>query len=418
MTADAGLGYTARYIPLARGTHAVLYEPRAMGHRPRIGVLVCHPSATSLNHVATRQLAQRGMIVLAVDTPYSNLAHHAQIWEDVPPHVGLGVSWLRGNTNVERIVLLGHSMAGPLMAFYQNLAENRLADLPAADAVILVDSHVGDAAATLTNIDPSVVDESNPGVRDPELDMFSAANGFDPAGARYPREFLARFFAAQSERFARLVKRATARLSAIAAGQGMYLDDEPFPFHCGNARIWRADLSLLAATRQPRLLLHADGSRTEQIVHSMRPPSAAPSANTPPANQDGSRTYATGMYGVSVRQFLSTHAIRTTANYAITESSIDGIVWESSKTSTIPNIRGVTVPLLILAMTGHYFVAPDEFIYECAASSDKQLAYVEGASHALTPCRDCEQFAGQYGDTVKTAFDHMGAWLNERFASG
>jgi hypothetical protein len=91
----------------------------------------------------------------------------------------------------------------------------------------------------------------------------------------------------------------------------------------------------------------------------------------PPANPDGSRTYATGIYGVSVRQFLSTHAIRRDPNYAISESSIDGIVWESSRTSTIPNIRGVTVPLLILAMTGHYFVAPDESIYECAASSDK-----------------------------------------------
>jgi hypothetical protein len=42
-------------------------------------------------------------------------------------------------------------------------------------------------------------------------------------------------------------------------------------------------------------------------------------------------------------------------------------------------------------MTGQYFVAPDESIYECAASSDKQLAYVEGASHASTPRPDCEQ---------------------------
>jgi hypothetical protein len=31
------------------------------------------------------------------------------------------------------------------------------------------------------------------------------------------------------------------------------------------------------------------------------------------------------------------------------------------------SIRGVTVPLLILAMTAHYFVAPDEAIYEAAA---------------------------------------------------
>jgi hypothetical protein len=50
-----------------------------------------------------------------------------------------------------------------------------------------------------------------------------------------------------------------------------------------------------------------------------------------------------------------------------------------------------------------------------AASPDKQLVYVEGASHNIVTCKACEQYPGQYGDTVQTTFDYVAAWLRERF---
>jgi hypothetical protein len=48
-----------------------------------------------------------------------------------------------------------------------------------------------------------------------------------------------------------------------------------------------------------------------------------------------------------------------------------------------------------------------------AATKDKQIAYVEGASHGFTPCRP------GYGDTMKRTLDHIDRWLREsgRFAT-
>ena len=71
--------------------------------------------------------------------------------------------------------------------------------------------------------------------------------------------------------------------------------------------------------------------------------------------------------------------------YMMTEDSITGVDWASSSTSAPTNVQGIGVPLLIMTMTCHYFVVPDEIIFDHAASKDKQIAYVEGASHGFTP---------------------------------
>ena len=87
-------------------------------------------------------------------------------------------------------------MAGPMMSFYQNIAENgaavcqkperllpcdptNLANLPKADGVVLLDSHLGDAVATMTYTDPAVIREQQPDLRDSRVDMFDPANGYD-----------------------------------------------------------------------------------------------------------------------------------------------------------------------------------------------------------------------------------------------
>jgi hypothetical protein len=66
-----------------------------------------------------------------------------------------------------------------------------------------------------------------------------------------------------------------------------------------------------------------------------------------------------------------------------------------------------------MAMTCHYFVVPDEILFDHAASKDKEIVYVEGASHGYTPCRP------EYGDTMKRTFDYMDKWLSDpkRFSS-
>ena len=82
------------------------------------------------------------------------------------------------------------------------------------------------------------------------------------------------------------------------------------------------------------------------------------------------------------------------------------------------NVEGISVPFLIMSMTGHYFEVPDEIIYNHAASPDKSIAFVEGAVHGITPCTACETRPGQFGDTVKTTFDYVDQWLAARYTGG
>ena len=129
-------------------------------------------------------------------------------------------------------------------------------------------------------------------------------------------------------------------------------------------------------------------------------------------------SYADGAVTYTVQSWLSSNALKIDPErYTVTADSIEGIDWNSSNTSTPANMEGVHVPVLIMSMTGHYWMVPSEIFLQHAASQDKQLVFVEGASHNLTTCTACEQFAGQYGDTVKTTFDYVAGWLRERYVS-
>ena len=53
-----------------------------------------------------------------------------------------------------------------------------------------------------------------------------------------------------------------------------------------------------------------------------------------------------------------------------------------------------------------------ETIYNMAASEDKTIAFVEGATHKFTPAKHLEKFPGQFGDTMKTLHDFVDEWLS------
>ena len=78
-------------------------------------------------------------------------------------------------------------------------------------------------------------------------------------------------------------------------------------------------------------------------------------------------------------------------------------------------ISSVSVPVLITAMGGHYFVRDSEIHYEMAASKDKDFIVIEGATHGGTPCTACETTPGQYSNTVKNFFDYVAKWINTRY---
>jgi cytidine deaminase len=90
-----------------------------------------------------------------------------------------------------------------------------------------------------------------------------------------------------------------------------------------------------------------------------------------------------------------------------------GVDWRSSYTAPPGNVQGISVPLLTIGMTGHWEFLAAEQIHEKAGSADKTIAFVEGATHVFTPCTRCERAPGEFGDTLKTTYDYVDAWLDK-----
>jgi hypothetical protein len=57
------------------------------------------------------------------------------------------------------------------------------------------------------------------------------------------------------------------------------------------------------------------------------------------------------------------------------------------------------------------WVVPTEIAYDLAASTDKTLAYVYGATHGFSPCTACQTDPGLLGDTEAILVDYLAQWL-------
>jgi len=394
----------------------VLYEPVAGTTAPHIALLFAHPGESTFNHVSAREMAKRGYRILMVN-------HEDDLPADTyAPSMSAAVTYLRTLAGVERVVVITHSGGGHHMAFYQNAAENgpkacsgpekiypchsqRVTALEKPDGLILLDPTLG-AFHQMSSIDPAV-DSARPRERNAALDMFAAANGYDAAGRRatYTPAFAAAFYRAQAARSTALIDQARSRLAVIEKGAGDFKDDEPFVvpgmgISATGARLYQPDVQIVSSTRAPHLVLKTDGTRATEIVRSIRQPSGA-------RPDQALGTLAVMTQNSTVRQFLALSAIRTTADFAFTTNDITGVEWTSAMNSTPGNAEGITVPTLVLSMTCHYLMVPDEIIYDHLASKDKQLVFVEGATHGFTPCKP------EYGDTLARTFDYVDGWLKQ-----
>ncbi|OCX66270.1 hypothetical protein BFP70_06095 [Thioclava sp. SK-1] len=91
-----------------------------------------------------------------------------------------------------------------------------------------------------------------------------------------------------------------------------------------------------------------------------------------------------------VKRYLGAFAVRVDDDCAYGENFIFGVDWHSSVTTPIGNAEGITVPMLARGMTAGWEYIAAEMIYDHAASTDKSIAFVEGATHVHTPCKPCE----------------------------
>jgi hypothetical protein len=410
-----GEKFKTQYIRLGQQGEGLLFSPTTPSPKSRIAVVFTHPGGNNFNAPIGRELASRGYLVMNV-----NYRAGEALGIDVQlPTLSLAITYLRSLPGVQKVVISGHSGGAHEMALYENVAEHGLAacngpeklypcrgaaldKLQKPDGLILLDPPLGNFHQ-MSALDPSVSTDVN--TRNPALDMFSAANGFDAAAMRatYSVDFAKRFYAAQSARNMQILAQVQERLKAIDAGKGEFANDEPLVIpglgvDAVGARLYQPDVAFASHTKAPHLLLKADGSRAETIIHSVRPPQSQAAKQTRVLGETSTNT--------TVRGYMAHSALRTTADFAITEDDIVGVDWRSAYDSAPGNAYGIAAPTLVLAMGCHYLIVPAEIVYDRLASTDKTYAAVEGATHGFAPCKP------EYGDTTKRTFDFVDEWLS------
>ena len=410
------------YVQFSGAAKGALYKPDpALYPGPHVGVIVMHRNSNYLSHISTRELPKRGFVVLGMNPRCDNNEALCAQWENNALDVKQGVNYLRTQVpGLTKVILLGHSGGGPTMTFYEAVAEqgaafcqqpdklmkcdNTLNGLPKVDGMILMDAHPGYGINAVRSIlgdvsnDPAVVNQNRTPTENPTLDPFNPRNGYVQGGiTTYSDAFKSAYFKAQSDRENYLIAQAQARLAeAQANGQ----DDAPFIVPLAdNARLMQVDLSIHHSTLLPRKLVKNDGTIESRFpVVSVRP------VSTNSANAHG---FDATMF-LTTKSFLSVRAVKST-------DSMDGIDWCSSNNSTPCNLQNVTVPLLVTAMGGHYFIRDAEQYFDMAASPDKDYFVIEGATHGGTECTACETTPGQYSNATKNLFDLMASWINARY---
>ena len=406
-----------RYIQFQpSATKGALYVPDS-GPAPHTAFLTIHRTSNFMNMIGTGELAKRGFMVLGMN-PRSDNNEASVNFEEISLDIKQGIEFLRKQAGITKVILIGFSGGGPSTTFYQAVAEkgisycqgpnkltqcsNALAGLPPADAMLLLDAHPGNTVNGLRSLNPSVLDENDLSKIDPALDPFDVKNGYNPSGhSTYSAEFMDRYFKAQSARMNRLIDKALAMREEIKQGKGKTMDDVPFIVYRNRARLMDFSMSIHPGTTRPQKLIKNDGTISTEIVRSVRVGLAE--------NARLDKTLSNGTMFLTLTSFLSANAIRS-------KDSIVDIDWCSANNSTPCALKQITVPILVTAMGGHYFIADNEIHYDVAVSKDKDYVVIEGAVHGQTPCEACSKITGQsYANATKNLYDYVGKWANERF---
>lgn len=206
----------------------VLQAQLIRGENPSDTVLiVMHPIGAPAWLPVFAQLARAGYHIIACASRYWT-GDAALEMENCVLDLGACIRDAKERLGYEKIVLLGWSGGGSLMAGYQAEAEKPRVQLSASgeetplattrliagDAIMLVASHRSRHQLLTGQLDPSVLDEADPERRDPALDLYDPAN---PAQPPYSADFLATYRAAQIARNRRITAFAKDKLASLKA---------------------------------------------------------------------------------------------------------------------------------------------------------------------------------------------------------
>jgi len=185
----------------------------------RIAFVLCHPAGDFSKHYLLPFLQRNGGACLGVATRFINNEVELTM-EQCVQDLGRAVDFLR-EQGYQKVVLIGNSGGGSISSLYQAEAENpfittypdgapfEMGPLSKADGIALLSAHPGRAEALTAYLDPAIIDEHDPSLRDPALDLFT------DRPVPYDRDWIATYRAAQVARNRRLSQQALATLAAL-----------------------------------------------------------------------------------------------------------------------------------------------------------------------------------------------------------
>ena len=329
-------------------------------------LIYMHPASTLHLLPMPRAMAGQGVDVLCAASRYAK-NDTPLIFEKVVLDLGAWMRHARESWRYERVVLCGWSGGGSLALLYQAQAERpTITATPAgdpidlaADAMIVQAAHLSRARLLADWIDPSVSDEEHPERRIVELDLYDPRNPNQPP---YGADYLAHFRAAQLARLRRRTAWVRETLAAMRS-HGEADGERGFVTHRTMA--------------EPRFLdARIDPNERRPGSSYLGEPRLA---NSAPA---GMARFST------LRGWLS--------QWSIDDSQADGLRMA----------RSVSVPLLAIENGADDAVPQPHtaLAYEAAASVDKTMVVIAGASH---------YYAGQ-PEQLASALQQCHGWLAER----
>jgi len=230
--------------------HRALYWTPKKSPKPKTGIVVMHPRADFTHHYVIPRLVNAGVACLGANSRNPN-NDVTTIHEEIVLDVASAVSFLR-TRGIQNVILIGNSGGGALNGFYQSQAKKpkgeRVAKTPGgwrthlndaemipADGMVYISTHRGEGMIMNEIIDPSVVDETQPHLTDPSLDMYDERNGFktpskidgsDAQWSRYDEAFVKRHRAAQIERVKRIDAIARAMIAENEHAETLHNDPD------------------------------------------------------------------------------------------------------------------------------------------------------------------------------------------------